>query len=221
MAPRPKFTIEQLQMTALEIVDEKGLAALSMRQLATRLGTAPMTIYNYVRDRDDLDGLVVEAAMAKTIRPAGTEDWRDDIRSQLEALWISMRAHPEVVPLILARRTRHEITLEWAENVLKTLARGGRSGVGLLYAFRVLLGFVMGLAQMQLVKSPTGLRADHPDVKRTRALPKDRFSKLVEIGNAAAGMGMDDEFYGGLEIILDALGDAPKATHVKKRRKQK
>jgi AcrR family transcriptional regulator len=75
MAPRPKFTRAQLQEAALALVDEQGLAALSMRTLAGALGTGPMTLYNYVKDRDELDALVVEAVLSevKTARPRG--DW--------------------------------------------------------------------------------------------------------------------------------------------------
>ena len=41
-APR-KFTHEQLQAAALELIDQEGLAGLTMRALASRLGTGPMT----------------------------------------------------------------------------------------------------------------------------------------------------------------------------------
>ena len=69
MAPKAKFTRAQLQEAALALVDEQGLAALSMRTLAGALGTGPMTLYNYVKDRDELDALVVEAVLAE-VRPA-------------------------------------------------------------------------------------------------------------------------------------------------------
>ena len=68
MAPKAKFTRAQLQEAALALVDEQGLAALSMRTLAGALGTGPMTLYNYVKDRDELDALVVEAVLAE-VRP--------------------------------------------------------------------------------------------------------------------------------------------------------
>ena len=65
MAPKAKYMRSQLQEAALALVDEHGLSALSMRTLAGALGTGPMTLYNYVRDRDELDALVVEAVLAE------------------------------------------------------------------------------------------------------------------------------------------------------------
>jgi AcrR family transcriptional regulator len=76
MPPKAKFTRAQLQAAALALVDAEGLAGLSMRTLASSLGTGPMTLYNYVRDRGDLDALVVEAVMAEVKLPG---DRRGDL----------------------------------------------------------------------------------------------------------------------------------------------
>ena len=118
MPPKAKFTRVQLQAAALTLVDEQGLAALSMRTLAGALGTGPMTLYNYVRDRDDLDALVVEAVLAEISRPRSRGDWQHDVRAIVEATWRTVRRHPNVIPLILTRRTLHETTLDWVEGLL-------------------------------------------------------------------------------------------------------
>ncbi|MDP2329108.1 MAG: TetR/AcrR family transcriptional regulator C-terminal domain-containing protein [Reyranella sp.] len=215
MPPKAKFTRAQLQAAALALVDKEGLAALSMRTLASTLGTGPMTLYNYVRDRGDLDALVVEAVMAEVRLPRERgngqhSDWPQDVRAIVEATWRTVRRHPNVIPLVLTRRTLHETTLDWAEALLRALARSGRSGVDLLVAFRTVSGFVMGLAQAQLTGplSPDGDAAGdaHEDVARARALPPDRFPHLIEIARAATRLGADREFRAGLEIVIAGLG---------------
>ena len=205
MAPKAKFTRAQLQEAALALVDEQGLSALSMRTLAGALGTGPMTLYNYVKDRDELDALVVEAVLAE-VRPsrqrgADKENWQADVRAIVEATWRSVRRHPNVIPLVLTRRTLHETTLRWAEGLLEALARSGRSDAELLVAFRTVSGFVMGLAQAQL----SGPTTDHPDVARAEALPADRYPRLIEIARAAKGLGPDREFRAGLDIVMAGL----------------
>ncbi len=215
MPPKAKFTRAQLQAAALALVDAEGLAGLSMRTLAATLGTGPMTLYNYVRDRDDLDALVVEAVMAEVKLPRERgdgqhNDWQQDVRAIVEATWRTVRRHPNVIPLVLTRRTLHETTLDWAEALLRALARSGRSGVDLLVAFRTVSGFVMGLAQAQLAGplSPDGDAAGNApeDVARAQALPPDRFPHLVEIAKAAARLGADREFRAGLDIVIAGLG---------------
>lgn len=209
MPPKARFTRTQLQDAALAIVDKEGLAALSMRTLATVLRTGPMTLYNYVRDRDDLDALVVEAVMAEVRLPRDSGSWQRDVRAIVEATWRTVRRHPNVIPLALTRRTLHETTLAWAEALLRALARSGRSEAELLVAFRTVSGFVMGLAQAQLAGplSPDGEAAGeiHQDVARAQALPPDRFPRLIEIAKAAAHLGADREFRAGLDIVMAGL----------------
>lgn len=214
MPPKAKFTRAQLQQAALALVDGQGLAALSMRTLAESLGTGPMTLYNYVKDRDELDALVVEAVMAevKPPRPRGggqNADWQADVRAIVEATWRTVRRHPHVIPLVLTRRTMHETTLHWAETLLAALAGSGRSGAELLVAFRTVSGFVMGLAQAQLAGSPA---IDHPDVARAQALPTERFPRLIEIARAATRIGPDREFRAGLDIVMAGLSARYPAT---------
>lgn len=205
MAPKAKFTRAQLQAAALALVDQQGLTALSMRTLASALGTGPMTLYNYVRDRDELDALVVEAVLAEVKpqpRSGQTVDWQSDVRAIVEATWRTVRRHPHVIPLVLTRRTLHETSLDWAENLLAALAQSGRSGSELLVAFRTVSGFVMGLAQAQLAGPPT---TDHPDVARAQALPAERYPRLIEIARAATRIGPDREFRAGLDIVMAGL----------------
>ncbi|WP_406279045.1 TetR/AcrR family transcriptional regulator [Embleya sp. NBC_00896] len=206
-APR-KFSQEQLRTAALALVDQQGLAALTMRSLAAALGTGAMTIYNYVDGREGLDALLVEAVMASAQpadEPAG--DWRADVRRHAEANWRAVRAHPDVIPLILTRRILDEVTMSGAEALLDALARGGRHGRDLLIAFRTVSGFVMGFAQAELA-GPLSIAPDE-DVAaitaRARALPTGRFPRLVELATAAADSTAEAEFHAGLDIIIAGL----------------
>jgi AcrR family transcriptional regulator len=202
MAPKAKFTRARLQAAALALVDQQGLAALSMRTLAGALGTGAMTLYNYVKDRDELDALVVEAVLGEVTRPRPRGEWQADVRAIVEATWRTLRRHPHVIPLLLTRRTLHETTLDWAENLLEALARSGRSGGDLLVAFRTVSGFVMGLAQAQLAGPAS---ADNPDVARAQSLPGERYPRLIEIAKAATRIGPDREFRAGLDIVMAGL----------------
>ena len=203
MPPPPKFTRQRLQAAALEIVDARGVEALSMRSLAGALGTGPMTLYNYVHSRDELDALVVEGVMAAARWPPATGAWREDVRAIATATWRAIRAHPNATRLILSRRSLHPSLLEPAEALLAALAAGGRSGPALLAAFRAVHGFIFGLAQMRAAETAGG---DDQTAERVQALPVAAFPRLVEIARAAAELGPDGEFAAGLEVILGGLG---------------
>lgn len=208
MGRPPRFSREQVQAAALALVDAHGLSGLSMRALAAALGTGPMTLYNHVQDRRDLDELVVDAVLAEVRWPQlPRDDWRDEVRDIVEAVWQAVRAHPHVIPLILTRRSRSPALLELAEVLLAALARSGRRGQDLLVAFRAVTGFVMGLAQADL-SGPLSVEVGQPEavIARFRALPADRYPHLIEIASAAATSDPARELRAGLDALLAGLG---------------
>ena len=66
-----RFTRSELAQTAISIVDAEGLEALSMRRLAAELGAGTMTLYHYVRTKDELLTLVSDEVMAEVLLPEG------------------------------------------------------------------------------------------------------------------------------------------------------
>lgn len=200
-----KFSREQLQGAALALIDEHGVEGLSMRALAAALGTGPMTLYNHVADRADLEVLVVEAVMAKADWPRRhRSDWRVEVREIATGLWRTVRRHPRVIPLIATRRSRSPAVLEVSEALLEALARSGRSRRRLLIAFRAVTALVMGFAQVELT-SPLSAEAAEVVIERFRALPRGRNPRLVEIATAAIRSDVEAEFRQGLEILIAGL----------------
>jgi len=60
-----RFSREQIAATALQIADAEGFEALSMRRIAEALGAGTMTLYYYVRTKEDLLTLVEDALMGE------------------------------------------------------------------------------------------------------------------------------------------------------------
>jgi AcrR family transcriptional regulator len=147
---RARFTLDEVRARAIEIVDKDGLGGLSMRSLAAALGTGPMTIYNYVKDREELEGLVAEAVLADVRLPRRSTDWRSDVKSVATAIWRAVRQHPNAAPLVLTRRTVSATGYLPAERLIESLSRAGLSDLDLLAAFRGVLSLVMGAAQVEL-----------------------------------------------------------------------
>lgn len=68
--PRQRVSVDAVVDTALEIADQQGLAAVSMRSLARELGIGAMSVYTYVSSREQLLELMVDQAMGRTELPA-------------------------------------------------------------------------------------------------------------------------------------------------------
>jgi len=75
---RPAHTRADIARAALEIADTEGIDALSMRKVAQRLGAGTMTLYHYVRNKDELIALMSDAVMAEVVVPEDelSDDWR-------------------------------------------------------------------------------------------------------------------------------------------------
>lgn len=75
---RPAHSRADIARAAVEIADSEGFDAVSMRRVAQRLGAGTMTLYHYVRNKDELITLMSDAVMAEILVPADelADDWR-------------------------------------------------------------------------------------------------------------------------------------------------
>jgi AcrR family transcriptional regulator len=111
-ARRPRYTREQIAATALAIADQEGIEAVSMRRVATELGAGTMTLYHYVRTKDELIDLMDDAIMGQVLIPD----------AELPSNWREALAE-------IARRSRQTFARHpWALEGLRG-ARGGPNGM--------------------------------------------------------------------------------------------
>ena len=77
---RPRLGRDDITAAAMRLADAEGFAAVSMRRIADELAVGTMTLYHYVRTKDELLTLVTDAIMGEVVVPAGIAiptDWRD------------------------------------------------------------------------------------------------------------------------------------------------
>jgi AcrR family transcriptional regulator len=86
---RPGHSRAQIAAAAIEIADSEGFDAVSMRRVAQALDAGTMTLYHYVRNKDELVMLMNDAVMGEVLVPDGElpEDWREAITA------IARRSH--------------------------------------------------------------------------------------------------------------------------------
>lgn len=93
---RPRFSREQIAAAALVIADTEGFAAVSMRRVATTLGAGTMTLYHYVRTKDDLVALMDDALMGEALIADGEmpEHWRAAVTTVSHSTRAAIIRHP-------------------------------------------------------------------------------------------------------------------------------
>ncbi|WP_039801262.1 TetR/AcrR family transcriptional regulator C-terminal domain-containing protein [Nocardia araoensis] len=200
--PRPRsLTTVDLAAAALAVLDREGLPALTMRAVAKELGMATMALYRYVRDRDELEVLVADQVFAgvDTSLPEGS-DWRERATALLENIRDGFSAHPAAVPIVLRRRQSSVESLRVMETMLAVLTEGGFTGRARVIAQRTLIAFLIGYLQN---KHYAPLRGQGTIVLAD--LPAEQYPHLAQTAGQAKGMSADDEFRGGVEIVLRGL----------------
>ncbi|WP_231982368.1 TetR/AcrR family transcriptional regulator [Mycobacterium sp. E787] len=210
---RARFTADEIAKCALEIVERDGVAGLSMRVVASRLGTGPMTLYNYVNGRDGLEELVVDAVMSSVRLPAPTKDWRADLMATATALWETLRAHPNTVPLIVTRRPVTARSYAPAERMIEALSRSHLDQVQILAAFRATLALVTGSAQAEFAGifagTPLHEEANRAGAARIKELARKEFPHIASLADVARRSTAAQDFRRGLEMFVTGLEGTP------------
>jgi AcrR family transcriptional regulator len=99
---RPRFTREEIAKTAIDIADAEGFDAVSMRRIASHLESGTMTLYHYVRTKDELLSLVVDAVMAEVVVPEQQPfptDWREAMTIIAERSRAALLRHPWILDI--------------------------------------------------------------------------------------------------------------------------
>jgi AcrR family transcriptional regulator len=200
--PRPRsLTDTDIAAAALAVIDRDGLAALTMRAVGAQLRMGTMSLYRYVTDRGQLEGLVLELVVADvdlTSPPAGS--WSERIIVLVDRIRAAISAHPEIVPLTMTHRHRSPTLTAWAEAVLVVLTDAGFTGPGRAIALRSLISYVNGAIQFEHLGALSGA-----GTAVLAALPVDRFPLLAETAKSAGRIPADAEFRGGLDVVLAGL----------------
>jgi len=103
---RAPLTRERIAAAALELVDNEGLDALSMRKLGAALGVEAMSLYNHVHNKDDLldalSELLHQQILARYAPPADSP-WRERATAMAFSYWRLAQDHPNAFAVVGTR----------------------------------------------------------------------------------------------------------------------
>ena len=79
---------------ALQLADESGIEALSMRKLAEALGVKAMSLYNHVKNKDDIIDGIVDIVAGEIDLPDVGADWKASMRRRANSAHAVQMRHP-------------------------------------------------------------------------------------------------------------------------------
>lgn len=193
---------------AVEIADDRGIGAVTMREVASRLGVEAMSLYNHVANKDDiLDGMV-DLVIEQIDLPSDIVGWREAMRRRAVSAHLVFARHPWVPMLVDSRETSGPSRMLYLDWVLGTLMKAGFSLEGAAHAFSLLDSYLYGFG-IQQFNMEADVDASPEEMAKAilTSIPAEKYPYLHRMASHAMESGYDAEadFNFGLEIILDGL----------------
>ena len=122
----PLLSRDRIRDAALELIDADGLASLSMRRLAQRLGVQAASLYSHYPTKEQVLDSVANLLTAQVDASGFTDgDWRAGLTTWARSYHAALAAHPNAVPVVASGTGRRDEFLAMADAV-----HGGLVGAG-------------------------------------------------------------------------------------------
>jgi AcrR family transcriptional regulator len=123
--PRPRISLADVVAAGVAIADTEGMAALSMRKVANRLGVGVMSLYTYVPGRSELVELMIDHVYSEQALPDPERPWQQRIEQWARETWRIYGAHPWLLDYNMARLPVGPHVLDVSEALYAALLAAG------------------------------------------------------------------------------------------------
>ncbi|GAA4536924.1 TetR/AcrR family transcriptional regulator C-terminal domain-containing protein [Amycolatopsis samaneae] len=202
MARKGTLDREQITEAALSLLDEVGLAGLSTRKLAARLGISSPTLYWHVRDKGQLLDLLAEAVCADAFEIDETLPWRAQLASGLRQFRALLLRHRDAAALLRERPPIGPHRLGHIETTARILRGAGFSADETAGIARLLAAHVLASVEQLPPVSENPVAATETIAA---AIDPEVHPNLYGLGPAFARLSTEDLFELGIDVVLDGL----------------
>lgn len=194
--PRPALTRDAVLTAAMEIIDESGLEACTMRAVASSLGVEAMSLYWHVDGKEAIFDGIVEVILTEVAneRLQDPEGWRSRMEAFGHAYHAVLLRHPNAIALIAGRPFgAYAAASRMAETGLPALIAAGFDRISAIRAVRTVSRFVLGFTLLEI------------GMTRATTTPIAEGSPIADIVEAVASDDPAELFRFGLETLVDGL----------------
>ena len=204
---------------ALELVDEHGLDALSMRRLGQALGRDPMAVYRHAANRKELLAGVAELVLDEVEIFTDDAHWQIQLRRMAHEMRRVCLRHPNVVPLLVTGPLSTPLglrpagTLRPLEQILGILIRAGFAPGDALFVYRAFYGFLYGHILNELQELIVDPEENEALLQLgLQCLPLREFPHLRRLAPELLEYDGEHELDQGITILLAGLGQQLETT---------
>jgi len=216
---KPDLSVDRIVAAAIAIADTEGLAALSMRRIAERLGVGTMSLYTHVPGKAELLDLMLDTAYGEIARPERVPGgWRARLEQIAHEHWALYRRHPWMLQVATSRPALGPNLTAKYDYELRAVDGIGLTEVEMDSVVSLIEGLVDSAARAAAdaaqVQQRTGMTDEQWWRARAPLLDKvvdaSRYPTAVRVGQVAGatyGAASDPEhaFKFGLQRMLDGI----------------
>jgi TetR/AcrR family tetracycline transcriptional repressor len=147
---------EDVVATALLVLDEHGLADLSMRRLGAELGVQPSAVYHHVANKQALLAAVADEILVRGDRPLPDAEWEEQARAVCHSLRDACLAWRDGAEVVAAARAFGLGGAAPYDALVGVLTSGGIDDELAATAARTLLHYVLGHAMDEQLQRQAG-----------------------------------------------------------------
>ena len=212
--PKRALSVERIVGVAIELADEDGLEALSIRRVADRLGVGAMSLYTYVPGKAELIELMLDAALGETESPDGAESgWRAGLELYAREGWKLYHRHPWMLQVPFSRGLLGPNQAASLDSVLRVVSGIGLTDGEMTAVFTAVAGYVQGAARTSVETARTEQTTAVTDAEwwttygelMAEYIATDRYPTLANIQDWGVFDEADAGFEFGLQRILDGI----------------
>jgi DNA-binding transcriptional regulator YhcF (GntR family) len=197
---------DRIVRAAMEIADADGLAALSMRTVAAKLGVATMTLYRQLEAKAELTQLIADAAFAEISYPEPPPGWRSHLRVAARLQWAAYQRHPWLPRLVsITRPVPLPGLLAYGLWTLRALDGLDLDPGTRMHIYATMVNYVRGTAVN--IESEVGAELDTGMTSRQWSAARLSVDGplIAQVAEPGTELDLESLFAFGLERLLDGL----------------
>ena len=205
---RKPLSRERIVRAALALADAGGFDSLSMRTLADELGTAPMSLYRHVANKEDLLDAMIDVVFGEIDVPSGESNWKAEMRQRAIETRAALSRHRWANGLMESRTNPGTANSRYHNAFMGCLREAGFPFRQAVHAYNAVQSYTYGFCLQEL---HLGFETAEESVEMAAATLGDHAEEYPYIAEVAAefakagGYDFDEEFEVALDLILDAI----------------
>jgi AcrR family transcriptional regulator len=197
---RLQLSRERIAAAALAIADGEGFQAVSMRRVALELGVGTMSLYYYVKTKDDLVAVMDDALMGEILVPSLPKGWKRAITEIAGRTLAVFLRHPWAL-VSMSSAPPGLNAMRHMEQCLEALADSPMTAEQKLTLLAIVDDFVFGHA----LRETAGDTTIDPELAAAQ-MGTGAFPQLAKTFRGGRTCARKDRFKAGIRLLLQEAG---------------